>query len=126
MTSLYTKAADSVEYDNLLTGTNVDIVKKSVTLKSAQGVLKRGTVLGIITVSGLAVPVDNANTDGSQNADCVLVDDTDTTDGDTVAVAYATGYFNRQALILGGDDAASDHEGRLRELGIYLRDNISY
>ncbi|ABO49740.1 conserved hypothetical protein [Desulforamulus reducens MI-1] len=123
---LYTKAADSVNYDNLLAGTNVDIIKKSVTLKGAQGTVKRGTVLGIITASGLAVPVDSTVADGSQTADCVLADDVDTTAGDTVAVAYAAALLNRQALIFGGTDTAANHESRLRELGIYLRDNIPY
>ncbi len=112
--------------DNLIAGNEVPLLVKAVTLQAGQGVLKRGTVLGIITATGLAVPVNNANTDGSQIADCILADDVDTTGGNVVAEAYISGYFNRKALIFGGDDTASDHEARLRELGIFLSDNIPY
>lgn len=123
---LYTKQADSISYDNLFADMSIDVTEKSVTLKAGNGVLKRGTVLGIISASGLAVPVNSANTDGSQSADCILADDVDTTAADVVAVAYAAGSFNRKALIFGGTDTANPHETRLRELGIFLKDNIPY
>lgn len=118
---------DTYTPDNLIAGNDVPVLTKAVKLQANQGVLKRGTVLGIITATGLAVPVNSANTDGSQNADCILAVDVDTTGGsNVVAEAYRSGHFNRQALIFGGDDTATDHEERLRELGIYLSDNISY
>jgi hypothetical protein len=128
MSNLYTKSADSVTYDNLFVGDNntVDIQTKSVNLKSGQGILKRGTVVGIITATGLAVKVDSTHSDGSQTADSILTDDVDTTAGDTPATAYAAGTFNRKALVFGGTDTDAMHETRLRELGIYLRENISY
>lgn len=128
MGDLYTKAADSVTYDNLFVGDQhtEEIQVKSVKLKSGQGVLKRGTVVGIITATALAVTVDSTQTDGSQTADAILTDDVDTIAGDTVTSAYAAGTFNRKALIFGGTDTADKHETRLRELGIFLRDNISY
>lgn len=128
MTSLYTKSADAVTYDNLFVGDNntVDIQVKSVKLPADQGVLKRGTVLGIITASGLAVKVDSTKSDGSQTADCILTDDIDTTGASLATTAYSAGTFNRKALIFGGTDTATLHETRLRELGIHLRDNISY
>ncbi|MFY0545461.1 head decoration protein [Brevibacillus sp. H7] len=126
MDNLYTQQADSVSYDNLFSMPSVDIQIKSVTLKSGQGVLKRGTVLGIITASGLAVKVDSGQTDGSQTSNCILTDDVDTTSGNVVATAYSAGTFNRSALIFGGTDTAAIHETRLRELGIFLKDNIPY
>lgn len=112
--------------DNLIAGIDVPQLVKAVTLKSAQGVVKRGTVLGIITASGLAVPVDSSKSDGSQTANCILVNDVDTTGGDVVTEAYVSGHFNRKALIFGGTDTAAQHETKLRELGIFLSDNISY
>lgn len=120
------KNLDSFTPDNLIAGNDIPLLTKAVTLQGGQGVVKRGTVLGIITATGKAVPVDNVAADGSQNADCILADDVDTTGGDVVAEAYRSGHFNRQALIFGGDDTAADHEERLRELGIFLSDNISY
>lgn len=117
---------DTYTPDNLIAGNDVPLLVKAVTLQANQGVVKRGTVLGIITASGLAIPVNNANTDGSQTANCILCDDVDTTGGNVVAEAYISGHFNRKALIFGGDDTAADHEAKLRELGIFLSDNIPY
>lgn len=126
MANFYEKEIGSVNYDNLFAGTNVPVLIKSVTLKSGQGVLKRGTVLGIVTNTGLAVPVDSSNTDGSEKADCILTDNIDTGNEDIVITAYSSGLFNRNALIFGGTDKAEKHETRLRELGIFLKDNIPY
>jgi hypothetical protein len=125
---LYTKAADSVIYDNLFVGDQhtEEVQVKSVNLQAGQGVLKRGTVVGIINASGLAVAVDSTKADGSQTADSILTDDVDTTAGNTVTTTYASGTFNRKALIFGGTDTADKHETMLRQLGIFLRENISY
>ncbi|QQE75713.1 head decoration protein [Brevibacillus composti] len=112
--------------DNLIAGIDVPQQVKAVTLKSGQGVVARGTVLGIVTADGLAVKVNSANADGSQTADCILVNDVDTTAGNVVAEAYISGQFNRKALIFGGSDTAAQHETTLRERGIFLSDNISY
>lgn len=126
MPNMYTKQADSVSFDNLVSMPGVRIQVKSVTLKAGQGILKRGTVLGTITASGLSVKVDSTQTDGSQTADSILTDDTDTSAGNVVNTAFSAGTFNRAALIFGGTDTAAKHEIRLRELGIYLKDNIPY
>lgn len=79
----------------------------------------------VIAGSGQYKIVNSANTDGSENADCILADDVDTTES-VVAVAYTSGHFNRKALVFGGSDTADTHEARLRELGIFLSDNVSY
>jgi len=77
-----------------------------------------------------AVLVDNSKLDGTGIADCILVTETDTGDAspddDIYAEVYTSGHFNRQALVFGGNDNASDHEARLRELNIILSDNIAY
>jgi hypothetical protein len=128
--NLYEKNFGSVEYDNLVAGTTIPVEIKSVKLKAGQGVLQRGSVLGIISSSKLAVLVDSTATDGSQVADCILTDDVDTgaagATEDVVATAYTSGLFNRQALIFGGTDTADQHEDTLREKGIFLKDNIPY
>jgi len=84
----------------------------------------------VIAGSGRYKIVNSANVDGSQEADCILADDVDTGDAgateEVVAVAYRSGHFNRQALIFGGTDTADIHEAKLRELGIFLSDNIAY
>ena len=127
---LYERAFGSVAYDGLIAGATHPIDHKSVVLKAGQGVLKRGSVLAVAD-DDLAVLVDSSKTDGSQNADSILIADIDTGGEDAteniVAVAYKSGGpFKRQALIFGGVDTADKHEGRLRELGIYLTDTIPY
>lgn len=116
--------------DNLIAGNQVLLLTKAVKLKAARGMVKRGTVLGIITAGGLAVAVDSSKADGSQTADCILAKDADTgaagATEDVVAEAYRTGHFNCKALIFGGADDAGDHEATLRDHGMYLSDNIAY
>jgi len=70
--------------------------------------------------------VDSSKTDGSKVVNCILDDDADTTTGSKTAVAYSGGRFNRLALTFGGTDTAAKHEETLRELGIFLSDNIPY
>lgn len=85
-------------------------------------------------LTGQANVVNSANTDGSQYADCVLCDTTDTTNGAVVAEAYTTGSFNRQALVFGGTDTyatvvtgdSKTHEAHLRLNGIFLSDKMVY
>ncbi|MDO6355288.1 head decoration protein [Caloramator sp. CAR-1] len=127
--NLYSKI-EEVRSDNLIADSIVPVLVKGITLEKGQGVLKRGTVLGIVTATGLAKVVDSSKTDGTENADCILADDVDTGDGsattDFPAQAYISGCFNRNALIFGGTDTVEKHETRLRELGIFLKDNIAY
>lgn len=86
-----------------------------VELKTA-GAYKRGTVLsresdGTYEVLGA----------GSGKASVVLADDT--LDGETTAVAYRSGHFNRLALIVAeGYELTADDENELRLAGIHLSD----
>ena len=80
----------------------------------------------VVAGSGQYKIVNSTNVDGSQDADCILADDVDTTEESVVAVAYTSGHFNRKALVFGGADTADMHEAKLRELGIFLSDNVSY
>ena len=79
----------------------------------------------VIAGSGKYKKADSTNVDGSQDADCILADNADTTTS-VVAVAYVSGHFNRKALIVGGSDTVDMHEAKLRELGIFLSDNVPY
>ena len=127
MTTLYTKGAASTEYDKLIYDITIDRRVKGVSLASGQGVLAKGTVLGIVTLTGVAKVVDSTKEDGTETADCVLTDAVDTGTTDPVpAEAYSSGSFNRQALIFGGTDTADLHETILRGKGIFLSDKIPY
>lgn len=111
--------------DNLIAGNEVPILVKGITLLKNQGTLLRGTVVGIVTASGLAVTVDSSKSDGSEKAFCILTDDVITpADTDVKITGYTSGMFNRNALIFGGTDTVEDHELRLREIGIFFKDII--
>lgn len=113
--------------DNLIAGHEFPIIVKGVTVAKNQGVLVRGTVVAIITATGLAVSVDKSNADGSEVSFGILTDTIDTVqEEDIVATSYISGLFNGAALKFGGDDTVADHENKLRELGIFIKENISY
>lgn len=130
MGNLWNDNYASTTPDNLFYDTKHPADVKAVTLKAGQGVLKRGTVVAVVTASKLAVPVDSTKTDGNELADSILTDTVDTgaagASANVVTTAYRSGSFNRDALIFGGTDTADKHETRLRTLGIYLKEDQAY
>lgn len=109
--------------DKLIAGGEVPILTAGVVLKEGQGILKRGAVIGLETSSKKGVLVDNSKADGTEKPYGILTDDIDTTTEVTTTV-YISGMFNRKALVFGGDDKVEDHEAKLRELGIFLKNMI--
>lgn len=107
--------------DNLHAGVEVPLLTKGVKLAAGQGVLLRGSVIGIVTADGTGKLCDKSAADGSEVAKYVLVNDTDTSTS-VMAVCYQSGLFHRNALVFGGDSTADDHDEELRTVGIYLRD----
>ncbi|HCJ57501.1 MAG TPA: head decoration protein [Clostridiaceae bacterium] len=112
--------------DNLIAGENVPLLVKAVTIVTGQGVLNRGSVLGIISASNKGKLAAKASADGSQVAKYILAEDVDASSVDVVAQCYESGLFNRKALIFAADNTAADHEDSLRQYGIFLKDNIVY
>lgn len=96
-----------------------DVLSKKITLISGQN-LARGAVLGKITASGKYALATSGAVDGSQVPDAILVGDTNATSADTEALAYYAGFFNSNALILGGGLTVSSIWEVLREKGIML------
>ncbi|PAD69934.1 head decoration protein [Bacillus sp. 7586-K] len=116
--------------DNLFAGHEVPVLPKGITLAKGQGVLERGTVIGIAKDSGLGKVVNSASTDGSESAFGILTDTVDTGGStateDIETTVYVTGLFNSKALVFGGTDTVETHEERLRELGIFLKATEEY
>lgn len=110
--------------DSLIGGVEAPLMVTKVTLLAGQGVLPRGSVIGIVTIGGKGKLVDKASNDGSQIARLILCDETDTTHGDVDAVCYKTGVFNRNRLFFGGASTAADHEAELHDVGIYLKEEF--
>lgn len=122
----YIETIGSIEPDKLIGGHEVPLLTASVTLAAGQGVLKRGSVIGIVAADGKGKLVNKASVDGSQVAKYILPTEVDTTGGDVKVACYKTGLFNRDALIFGGASTAADHEAELRDAGIFLTDNMAY
>lgn len=115
-----------VTYDELIGGTAITPMTANVTIAKldAEAVLKRGTLLGVVTASGKYAIVDSSASTGEQVADAVLAHDVavGTTD-DVVATVYTRGLFNASKLIVKqAEDNAAKHEAELRKVGIYLTD----
>lgn len=112
------------EFDDLFADVNPPARTKNVTIVNGAGSLKRGTVLGEITVSGKFTTVNSKNTDGSQTGNCILADDVDATSADAVGTVFLSGSFNASKLIVGGIDTIDKHEAALRDLNIYVVHSI--
>ncbi|MDI3489564.1 MAG: hypothetical protein PWP11_841 [Thauera sp.] len=105
--------------DKLIAGNAHLLVGRKVTIVSGQN-LTRGAVLGKITASGKYNLSLSGASDGSQTPDLILAENCDASSGDKVALAYARGDFNANALTLGtAHTVASITEG-LRAKGITL------
>jgi hypothetical protein len=132
MANLFSVMAE-YDYDGLIASEQVPTVMVGVTLAAAQGVLQRGTLLGIVTATGLAVLCDSTKSDGSQNPQCILYATNDTgttgstTDAPTTvpAVAYASGIFNPAAIITVVGQSIFNFTTALRQLGIFLHGTIT-
>ena len=107
-----------VEYDNLIAAVYPPATTFMVTLDGSQGVLKRGTVL-----AGSAAEAVILASGGTPFA--ILADDTDTTGGDEVALAYRSGHFFKNRLIVadGYELTAADAE-TLRGKDIFVSDGL--
>lgn len=105
------------EYDNLFAG-SAEVVTDSII---AGADLVRGTVVGLVTVGGKAVAVDSTAEDGSEDPYGVIADDVKANGS---VVVYLTGEFNVNALTFGGTDTDATHKRALRNIGIFLKENI--
>lgn len=109
----------SVGYDNLIHGTYPPAEVFSVQLAAGQGVLERGTLLA--TAEGGMVKIAAATT-GKANA--VLAETVDATEAVT-GIAYRTGHFNGNALIVGeGYEITAADKEALRVVGILISDAV--
>ena len=108
--------------DQLISGP-LQIVTDSVTI-GVSGVLKRGTVLGMITATGMYIPSKKDATDGSEKPTAILVDDVDTTTASQTGGIYLMGEFNQHRLIFDSTWTVTELKSAFRPLAIFLRDSI--
>lgn len=106
--------------DKLIAGNDFPALTTPVTIITGQN-LARGAVLGIITASGKATLCDKTANDGSETAKHILAEAVDATASDLPGVAYETGVFNPEALIMAAGTVAADVTAALRSRSIFLR-----
>lgn len=122
----YCEKLGELGYENLVNGSDVAIITGLRTIRKGQGVLKRGTALGLSAGTAgdgaLVVLGTTAVTNETITANCVLAADVDTgTTADVKALVYLSGHFNTNALPVADKYtiAAADVEA-FRAAGIFL------
>ena len=125
----------TVGYDNLINGSYPPAEPFSVVIRkgAAEATYKRGTVLALSSSDGKYVILGTAAASGGDGgtaetltANAILAEDvTVGTANDETAVAYRTGHFNSNALIMDEDHtfSAADKEA-LRSVGILISDAV--
>ena len=111
----------SIVPDNLIGGTEVPLLTAGVTLLTTQGILVKGSVIGVITASGKGLLCDKNSSDGSEVGKFILTEDVDTDSGDIMSVCYKSGIFNQDALTYGTNGAPTTIGSQLRDVGIHLK-----
>ncbi len=118
----------TVGYDNLINGLYPPAEPFSVVIRkgSAETTYKRGTVLALAGDGKYVILGTAAVSNETLTANCVLAEDvTVGTANDETAVAYRTGHFNSNALIMDAEHtfSAADKEA-LRGVGILISDAV--
>lgn len=106
--------------DNLFAG-EFPTATDEVIIKSGQGVLPRGTVLGELTADGKEVRLDPAASTGAEKPYAVLAEAVDATSKDVPAPAYLTGQFNVGALGISGGAFSTATLKAMKDVSIFTR-----
>ncbi|MBQ7564605.1 MAG: head decoration protein [Lachnospiraceae bacterium] len=102
--------------DNLIAGNAHTVTGQTVTVKSGEGELKRGSVLMRDADDKFVLADTSAGT-----AEVILAADVDATEADTVAEVFATGDFNANALIVADGYTLTEADlVSLKNAGIYI------
>ena len=108
-----------------------DVFHVTVRKLSAAATLKRGTLLDRSTGSGgdskFVIHGTSAGANETLTANCILAEDVEVgTSADVTALAYRTGHFVEDKLIIAeGATLAADAKEALRDVGILLSDGFS-
>lgn len=124
MAKYYEKLGETAP-DNLIANLDVKQITQSVTVKSGQGKLARGTVLamsgGTAGTGKCVIAGTSAGSNEVLTAFGILCDDVDATSEDAVAEVYVAGAFNKGALIVKESTTLTAAQiQELRNGGIYL------
>lgn len=101
--------------DSLITSTKVGLITKGIVLKSNQGILKRGSLIGKTTDNTFIL----MGSQGEMAIEGILIDDIDTS-SITTTILYISGCFNKEAVIVAEGHNVEEYDRELRNLNIYL------
>ncbi|WP_417026869.1 head decoration protein [Citrobacter sp.] len=87
------------------------------------GAFKRGTVLGLVSVSGKYTQCVKTAEDGSQVPVAILVDDVDASSSDQTGGLYLMGEFNQNRVTIDASWTIAEMKAALRLLAIFLKDS---
>ena len=120
MAANYFENLGEMSFDNIANGAGVPVVTGLRTILTGQGVLKRGTALGV-NADGKMVILGTA----SATANCILAEDVDTAAGDANALVYLSGHFNRNMLTVKDSyTITADDVEKFRAAGIFLGNSV--
>lgn len=108
--------------DQLISGQLQVVTDTGIIAKA--GILKRGTILGMVTASGEYVISKKDATDGSEIPCAILVDDVDTTTDAVSGGLYLMGEFNQNRIIFDDTWTTAGLKAAMRPLSIFLRDSV--
>lgn len=108
--------------DQLVSGP-LQLVTDTVTITGGKA-YKRGTVLGVVTVSGGYQLSVKTATDGSEVPSAILVDDVDATAEDVQGGVYLMGEFNGHRIIIDNSWTVETVAQALRPSSIFIRDVV--
>ena len=108
---------------NLIAGEFPRTSRKAL-LKAGQQ-LTAGAVLGMVSADGSYLLSASAATDGSQEPDCILSHDADSTTGDIEVIVYFSGEFNQFALTVGAGHDLQSITDAFRNKSIFFRANLA-
>ncbi|EJD6038279.1 head decoration protein [Morganella morganii] len=108
--------------DQLISGPLQVVTDTGIIAKA--GILKRGTILGMVTASGEYVISKKDAADGSEKPSAILVDDVDTTTDAVDGGLYLMGEFNQNRIIFDDTWTAADLKAAMRPFSIFLRDSV--
>lgn len=124
----------AVGFDNLIHSVNppAEVFSVKVRKLSAAATYKRGTVLalsgGTAGDGEMVILGTSAASNETLTANCILADDVEVgTSAAAVAVAYRTGHFNENGLVMASGHALTAAEKEdLRKVGILISDAVAY
>jgi hypothetical protein len=119
--NLFSKVGE-ITLDNLIVDPYPRALTYGISIVGGEGELARGTVLALTDDNNYVV----LGADNTGKANCILCEPVSIGEDESVtAVAYRTGHFNRNALIVAEGYALTfEDEENLRKCGILLSDMI--